>query len=61
MDKKYNKEYALEKAKELGLLLKENGIEISAIYIFGSYANGDFDLEWSDIDIAIVSDNFSGF
>lgn len=61
MDKKYNREYALGKVKELGHLLKENGIRISAIYLFGSYVNGETDLEWSDIDVAIVSDDFSGF
>lgn len=39
--------------------LKENNIHIAKAYLFGSYARGTFN-QWSDIDIALVSDSFKG-
>ncbi|MEW6195344.1 MAG: nucleotidyltransferase domain-containing protein [Bacteroidota bacterium] len=41
------------------VLLRENNIQIKNAYLFGSFANGSNN-EWSDIDIAIVSDAFEG-
>lgn len=41
------------------VLLSENNIQIKNAYLFGSYARGNNN-EWSDIDIAIVSDAFEG-
>ena len=40
-------------------LLKENGFSLNDAYLFGSYAKGN-NTKWSDIDIAIVSDDFKG-
>jgi len=34
-------------------------IHVKSAFLFGSYANGCYN-EWSDIDIAIISDNFEG-
>jgi predicted nucleotidyltransferase len=39
--------------------LEKNNINIKQAILFGSYASGTAD-EWSDIDLALVSDNFSG-
>ena len=39
-------------------LLHDNSIIIKKAYLFGSYAAGS-EHEWSDIDLALVSDNFS--
>lgn len=39
--------------------LKKNHIDIQQAFLFGSYARGTFD-SWSDIDVALVSDDFSG-
>lgn len=39
--------------------LKENAIPIKEAVLFGSYATGKYQ-SWSDIDIALVSDIFSG-
>jgi len=39
--------------------LKENSIPIKTAVLFGSYATGKYQ-NWSDIDIALVSDIFSG-
>ena len=57
MDKKRDKAINLLKAyiNELG----KNGIHINSAILFGSYAKGKYD-EWSDIDVALVSDNFTG-
>ena len=39
--------------------LEENRIPVRRAILFGSYATGRFS-EWSDIDLAIVSDAFEG-
>ena len=53
------KNRAINKAKALIELLKTNGINIYEAYVFGS-AIKDMADEYSDIDIAIVSKDFSG-
>ena len=53
------KNRAINKAKALIELLKTNGINIYEAYVFGSAIKGMAD-EYSDIDIAIVSKDFSG-
>lgn len=40
-------------------VLSASGVRPWKVYLFGSYANGNQD-EHSDIDLAIVSDSFSG-
>jgi uncharacterized protein len=44
---------------ELVAALERDNIQIQRVILFGSYANGKYD-EWSDIDLALVSDKFSG-
>jgi len=39
--------------------LKQNNITISEAYLFGSHAENNYD-EYSDIDLALVSADFSG-
>ncbi|MCI5158244.1 MAG: nucleotidyltransferase domain-containing protein [Candidatus Electrothrix sp. AUS1_2] len=39
--------------------LQENNVPINQAVLFGSYAKGNYH-EWSDIDIALVSDIFEG-
>ena len=39
--------------------LRDNNISVKDAYLFGSYAKGKNN-EWSDIDIAIISDSFEG-
>ncbi len=39
--------------------LKEHGFQIQDAILFGSYANGSAN-QWSDIDLALVSDTFEG-
>lgn len=45
-------------AKKYADLVKEE-MNVEAIYLFGSFVNGNHDQD-SDIDIAIVTDDFSG-
>ncbi len=39
--------------------LENNNIKIKKAYLFGSYANNRRD-KWSDIDLALISDSFTG-
>lgn len=49
----------IESIKKLLLLLEDNHIHVKQALVFGSYAKGTNDAD-SDIDLAIVSDSFSG-
>ncbi len=44
---------------ELIRQLNANDLPISQAYIFGSYAKG-LQTQWSDIDVALISDKFEG-
>lgn len=39
--------------------LKENDVNVDQAVLFGSYAKGNYS-EWSDIDLALVSEAFEG-
>ena len=39
--------------------LRKSDIPVDSTFLFGSYSKGTSD-EWSDIDIALVSDSFTG-
>ena len=53
------KDKAIIKARKLIGLLETNGINVYDAYMFGSVAMDKGD-EYSDIDIAIVSEEFTG-
>jgi len=55
----FEKNIAIDKAKRFVALLNANGINVQEAYLFGSAALEQAD-EYSDIDVAIVSDNFAG-
>ena len=55
----FEKKIAIDKARRFITLLNENGINVHEAYIFGSAALDQAD-EYSDIDVAIVSDSFAG-
>jgi len=48
-----------KKIEKYLLELKKHRIPLKEAILFGSYANGTFQ-EWSDIDIALVSEIFKG-
>jgi len=52
---KENKRVVLKIIKEFVAVLRENGISVRDIYLFGSYATGRF-TEESDIDLAVFLD-----
>jgi len=54
-----SKNKAINLAKKFVGLLQTNGIDVHEAYLFGSVAMDKAD-EYSDIDIAIVSKNFTG-
>lgn len=49
---------ALKIVEKYAELLKEN-MDVKGVYLFGSFVRGGFD-EDSDIDVAVVSDEFNG-
>lgn len=58
MAKKTNLRTIKNIVKKYALLLKEN-IKVKNVYLFGSYADNRAN-EYSDIDVAVISDKFSG-
>ncbi len=52
-------EKIIKEIKEFIAQLKKE-ISIKSVYLFGSYVKGT-NRDYSDIDVAIVSDNFEGF
>ncbi|MGB9498873.1 MAG: nucleotidyltransferase domain-containing protein [Dissulfuribacterales bacterium] len=51
---------AIRKAQDFLAALTRDGIDISEAYVFGSTIHGSQN-EDSDIDVAVISKNFSGF
>lgn len=49
----------LDIAKRYINILEDNGFPIKEAYLYGSYVLGNYN-EWSDIDLAVVSDKFEG-
>lgn len=54
------REFAISIVTEFLNKLKSEGIDIQKAVLFGSYAVNRQN-EWSDIDLALVSDSFTGF
>ena len=40
--------------------IKSHGVHLHAVFLYGSFAKGT-QHEWSDIDVALVADEFTGF
>ena len=59
MAKRANKTIARRNALNYVNKLQKADLNLFAVYIFGSLIKGNF-TEWSDIDIAIVSEDFIG-
>jgi predicted nucleotidyltransferase len=49
----------IEKIKLFVKELENEKLRISKVFLFGSYARNQ-ENEWSDIDLAVVSDDFTG-
>ncbi|MBI5194646.1 MAG: nucleotidyltransferase domain-containing protein [Nitrospirae bacterium] len=49
----------LEKVKMFVAIVLDSGLHLERVILFGSYAKG-MESKWSDIDVALVSRDFSG-
>lgn len=54
-----DKQLIFDEIRQYISLLKDSNIHILQAYLFGSYTKGNAD-EWSDIDLALVTDYFMG-
>ncbi len=50
---------AIERVRNFAIELKSGGLHLRSVILFGSYAYNK-QTEWSDIDVAIVADEFTG-
>ena len=57
---RFSQKAALELAKQFVEEIKAKGLHIRRAILFGSYARNE-QHEWSDIDIALVADEFQSF
>ena len=55
-----SKSTAINIANEFTHALLQNGVKLDRVIVFGSFINGTPD-SYSDIDLALVSSQFSGF
>ncbi|MGA2297415.1 MAG: nucleotidyltransferase domain-containing protein [FCB group bacterium] len=56
----FTREIAIEKVKSFALELRANGMRLDKVILFGSFARNHQNA-YSDIDVALVSDMFTGF
>jgi len=50
---------AIKRVKNYAKEINKNGVTLRKVILFGSYAKG-MQHKWSDIDVALVADDFSG-
>ena len=50
---------AINTVKTFAEAIRKQGIDLKTVILFGSYARGE-QREWSDIDVALVADEFIG-
>ncbi len=56
----FNQETVIEKVKSFSSELIQNGILLDSVLLYGSYTSNQQTVD-SDIDVALVSNMFSGF
>ena len=55
-----SKKSAVKTVTKFACELKKHGIKLRHVFLFGSYAENR-QHQWSDIDVALVADNFVNF
>ncbi len=50
---------AIDIVKQFAIQLKDSGIQLDRVILYGSYSK-NMQHEWSDIDVALVSNSFAG-
>ena len=51
---------AIETVRNYALEIRNSGVNLKKVILYGSFAKGT-QHEWSDIDVALVADEFTGF
>ncbi len=54
-----NQKSAIERVKNFASEVMQSGVKLNRVILYGSYANGK-PHTWSDIDVALVADEFTG-
>ena len=52
--------FAIETVRNYVREIREAGVNLKKVILYGSFAKGT-QHEWSDIDVALVADEFTGF
>ena len=60
IERRFTQKAALELAKQFVEEVKKTGLHVRHAILFGSYARNE-QHQWSDIDIALVADEFQSF
>lgn len=55
----FTQQNVIDRLKKLAAEIKESGIHLNRLILFGSYSRNEQN-KWSDIDIALVADEFKG-
>ncbi len=54
-----NQQSVIQTVEQFANAVRAQGVDLKTVILFGSYARGD-QREWSDIDVALVADEFTG-
>ncbi len=52
-------QFAINTVKNFAEAIRSQGVDLKTVILFGSFARGE-QREWSDIDVALVADEFIG-
>jgi predicted nucleotidyltransferase len=55
----FTQKTVINRLKKLAVEIKESGIHLNRIVLFGSYSRNE-QHRWSDIDVVLVADEFKG-
>ncbi|MBI5914150.1 MAG: nucleotidyltransferase domain-containing protein [Bacteroidetes bacterium] len=53
------KQPVINSVRKFAAEVRNQGVQLRKVFLFGSYARGE-QKEWSDIDVALVADDFTG-
>jgi len=56
----FTRDVVIETVRNYARRIEANGVHLRTVILYGSFAKGTQN-EWSDIDVALVADEFTGF
>jgi predicted nucleotidyltransferase len=56
----FTRDVVIETVRNYARRIEANGVHLQTVILYGSFAKGT-QHEWSDIDVALVADEFTGF